>query len=446
MQRTTDMTAGKPASLILKFALPLILTNLGQQFYLIVDAAIVGRGIGVKALASVGAADWTYWLVLWTIAGFTQGASIFVSRYFGDKNYKNLNKTIAMSAILCSAVGVLLTVVGILAVSPVLTALKTPDDIIGGAKVYLYTMIAGTMVVMAYNLTSSILRAFGDGKSPLYAMIISAILNIFLDLLFVMVFKWGIFGAAFASVLSQLVSFIYCFMQIKKIDCVNPDKEARTFDFKMIKDLTVFSIPLAAQYMVIALGGIILQSTINLQGSIFVAGYTAVNKVYGLLESSALSLGVAFSTFFAQNFGAGKKDRVKQGIATGIKLCVIASVIVSVTVMLSGRYLLEFFLDVNEAGGIEALNVAWNYLKLMTICLVILYLIYVYKNALLSFGVSLWSMISGISELFVRVIMGKIIINFLGIGTLYYIEPASWVAALLFVMVPYYFCNKKYLA
>ncbi len=445
MSRTKDMTTGSSLKLILGFALPLILTNLGQQFYLLVDASIVGRGIGVKALASVGAADWSYWLVLWTIAGFTQGASIFVSRYFGEKNYKQLNKTIAMATILCSIIGVLLTVFGILLVNPVLDVLKTPHDIIGGARVYLITMISGTMIVMAYNLTASILRAFGDGKSPLIAMIISAVLNIFLDLLFVLKFKWGIFGAAFASVLSQLVSFVYCYIQIKKIDVVNFTKDCWRFNFHIIKDLTGLSLPLAVQYMIIALGGIILQSTINMQGSIFVAGYTAVNKLYGLLESSALSLGVAFSTFFSQNYGAGNKQRVRHGINVGIMLCISASVIVGLFVYAFGDNLLEFFIDANEAGGFEALEVAWNYLRYMLICLAILYLIYVYKNALQSVGVSRWSMISGISELVCRVTMGKILIHSFGVKTLYFIEPAAWVCALVFVMIPYYLIRNDYI-
>lgn len=436
--RTKDMTTGNPARLILGFSIPLIITNMGQQLYMMVDAAIVGRGVGVKALAAVGSADWIYWLILWSVIGLTQGFSTFISRHFGDKNYHDMNKTIAMSAVLCMVAGAICTIAGLVSANSVLLLLETPEDIIGGATVYLITMISGTMIVTAYNMASSILRAFGDGKSPLVAMIIAALLNVGLDLLFVIVFSWGIFGAAFASVLSQMVSFIYCFNQIKKISFVKIPRKLWKLDFALIKKLLLFSVPLSLQYMVIALGGIILQSTINLQGSIFVAGYTAVNKLYGLLECTAISLGTAFSTFFSQNFGAGKKERVRQGVKIGIKLCVIASVIIGVFVFVSKEYLLKLFLDVSEEGGREAIKIGCRYLILMSVCMPILYIIYVYRNILQSAGISLWSLISGIAEFAVRVIMGKVIILWAGVNTLYYIEPAAWVAALAFVMVPYY--------
>lgn len=440
MKRTTDMTVENrsPGKLILGFSLPLIITNMGQQLYMIVDAAIVGRGVGVKALAAVGAADWIYWLILWTIIGLTNGFSVFVSRYFGDKNYREMNKVIAMSTLLCVFIGVFLTVVGIVFAKPVLQALDTPGDVIDMSTVYLITMISGTLVVAAYNLASSILRALGDGKTPLMAMIIAALLNVGLDILFVIAFEWGVFGAAFASVLSQFVSFLYCCVQIKRTECIKFDKQIWHFDFKLVKKLIAFSVPLSMQFMVIAVGGIILQSTINMQGSYFVAGYTAVNKLYGLIECTAISLGTAFTTFFAQNLGAGKIQRVKQGVKTGIKFCLVASLIISSIILVFGKFLLMLFLDVSKEGGSFALSIGWKYLWIMALCLAILYIIYVYRSVLQAAEISVWSMISGFGELFVRVVMGKVVILWLGLETLFFIEPVAWVAALLFVMIPYY--------
>ena len=191
MNRTTDMTSGNPARLILKFAIPLIITNIGQQLYMIVDGIIVGRGVGVDGLASVGATDWIYWMILWSVIVMTQGFATFVSRYFGEKNYEKINKTIAMSTALSAAVAIVLTVTGIISARPLLELLKTPADIIDGAEVYLITMISGTAVVTAYNLSAAILRAFGDGHSPFVAMVISAVLNVGLDALFVFAFKIG---------------------------------------------------------------------------------------------------------------------------------------------------------------------------------------------------------------------------------------------------------------
>lgn len=445
MARTVDMTKGNPAKLIMSFAIPLIITNLGQQFYMMVDAAIVGRGVGVRALAAVGSADWSYWLILWAVTSLTQGFSIFVSRAFGEQNFRDMNKTIAMSTILSAVVGLLFTVIGVLAARPVLELLDTPGDIIDDATVYLVTMISGTLVVTAYNMASSILRAFGDGKSPLIGVVIAALLNISLDLLFVMVFHWGIFGAAFASVLSQLVSFLYCFLQIRRVPEVHLNKDLWKPDFVRIKELLLFGLPLATQSVVIALSGIILQSTINLQGSFFVAGYTALNKMYGFLESSAISLGIAFSTFFAQNYGAGNKKRVLQGVRTGIYLSAGLSVIVMLFMLLGGKTLLLMFLDVSKEGGAEALEVAWRYLKIMSYFLVILYVIYVYRNVLPAMGISIWSMIGGVVEGIIRVGMGKFLVPLWGTEVFYYIEPFSWLGAFLLVVIPYYCCRKKYL-
>ncbi|MBR5543784.1 MAG: MATE family efflux transporter [Oscillospiraceae bacterium] len=445
MIKTTDMTVGKPIKLILQFALPLIITNLGQQLYMIVDAAIVGRGVGVKALAAVGSADWIIWLFLWTVCVLTQGFATFVSRYFGEKNFTELNRTIAMSTVLSVAFALVLTLAGVFTAKPLLLLLDTPQDIIDSAAIYLITMIAGTVVVTLYNLAAAILRALGDSKTPLVAMIIAAVLNIGLDLLFVVVLKLGVFGAAIASVISQLFSFFYCLVQIKNISCIFLPREMWQLDFTRIKELFFFGFPLALQYIVISLGGVILQSTINLQGSFFVAGYTAVNKLYGLLECSAISLGSAFSTYFAQNFGAGRNDRVLSGVRASFLLSVIAAAVVALLTMIFEKNLLQFFLDPSMEGGFEAMQTGKNYLVLMCINMPVLYLIYVYRHILQAVGNSLWSMLSGFAEFIIRVSMGKFLFLILGVNTLYYIEPAAWLGALVTVMIPYYILRKKYL-
>ena len=443
MKRTTDMTVGSPTKHLLVFALPLIVTNLGQQLYMIVDAAIVGRGVGVKALAAVGATDWIYWLILWTVTGMTQGVSTFVSRYFGDKNYRDMNKSIAMCTILCGAVGGVLTLAGLFAAKPLLLLLNTPDDILDGAITYLLTMIAGTLVVAAYNMAASVLRALGDGKTPLIAMGIAALLNVGLDLLFVLVFHMGIFGAALASVLSQLVSFVYCLVQVRRIDCVKLDRETWRMDWKMMKSLFAFGMPLALEFIVISLGGIVLQSAINLQGSTFIAGYTATNKVYGLLESSALSLGVAASTFLAQNYGARKYDRVKRGVWTSTVIVLLMSVVVSVVMYLVRNPFMKLFMDSAEEGGPEAHAIAVYYLTILCVTLSILYLLHIFRNTLQAIGVSVWSMLSGVAEFVARVIMSKWVIDLMGSDALFVAEPVAWLAALLFVLIPYFFYRKR---
>ena len=445
MAKITDMTSGNPMRLILNLSFPLIISNIGQQLYMIADGAIVGRGVGVKAFAAVGATDWIIWLVIWSMTVITQAFSTFVSRYFGEKNYARMNKVIAMSSLLSAVIGSILGLCGIITARWLLTLLGTPDDIIGDAVIYLVSMSAGTLVVTAYNMAASVLRALGDGKTPFWAMVIAAVLNVGLDILFVMVFKWGVFGAAVASVMAQAVSFVYCIIQIKRIECVNITRDDLKPDFKMLRELFLFGVPLCLQYIIISVGGIILQSTINAQGSIYVAGYTAINKLYGLLESTAISLGIALSTFYAQNYGAGKTERVKKGVRTGAVLAIVLAVFVMILVLLFGKYMLMLFLDTKMEGGTEALEIGWQYLRLMAYGLVILYSVYVYRNVLQAIGISSWSLISGISEFLVRVIMGKVLVLYMGIDLLYYVEPIAWVGALVFVMVPcmcYY--KKKY--
>lgn len=446
MEQVTDMTQGKPAKLILSFALPLILTNVGQQLYMVVDSSIVGRGVGLKALAAVGSADWTYWLILWTVQGLTQGFAVFISHYFGKQDYRNVNKTIAMSTILCAIVGIVMTIIGLFAAKPLLMRLKTPHDIIDNATIYLMTMIAGTLIVTAYNMAAAVLRAFGDGKSPLIAMAIAACLNVGLDLLFVMVFHWGVFGAAFASVTAQLFSFLFCLVRIRKVEYVQFAKGDWKFNGKMAAEMLAFGLPIALQMIVIAISGMVLQSAINLQESIFIAGYTAMNKMFGLLESSAFALGAASSTFFAQNYGAGRKDRVRSGVRTSAVISVIMAVCVTFVMLLIGRYLLQMFIDATEEGATEALQIGFRYLVIASVSLVILYLIHVYRNAMQALGNSFWSMISGFAECAVRILVSKGAVLVLGTGVLYFVEPAAWVGALLFIMIPYYCYQNKLLS
>ena len=445
MSRTKDMTVGNPFKLILTFAFPLILTNLGQQLYMIVDAAIVGRGVGVKALAAVGATDWSYWVVLWTITTLTQGFATFVSRYFGEKNYKKMNKAVAMSVLLSAVVAIVLTVAGLLLTRPVLALLKTPADIFNDSATYLSVMIGGSLAVAGYNMTASILRALGDGKTPMIAMVIAAVLNIGLDALTVFVFKWGVLGAALASVLSQLIAFFYCYRQIMKVECIALDKEAFRPDFAMMKDLLAFGLPLALQYLVINGSGMILQSTINLQGSIFVAGYTANNKMYGLLECSAISLGFSATTFFSQNYGAKNADRLRSGMGATIGIAIGMAVVVGGIMALFGRQLLSLFIDHTEVGSGEALNIAWQYLMTMSSALIVLYLIYVYRSALQSMGSSIPSLISGFTECGARVLVAKGLYFWFGQEALYFSEPAAWLGSLVFIMGAYYVLRHRYI-
>jgi len=446
MSKTRDMTVGNPTKLIFTFSMPLLLTNVCQQLYQIADASIVGKGMGVKALAAVGATDWTYWIILWTITTMTQGFATFISRYYGEHNYQKMNKAIANSVSLTAFVALVLTVGGLLLAGPVLDLLKTPADIRDDAVIYLSTMVAGSLAVAGYNITASILRALGDGKSPMIAMILGAVLHIGLAVITVFVFHWGVFGAALSSILSQAVAFLYCLRQILRISFVSLTKEDFKPDFAMMKKLLGFGLPLAIQYWVINISGMVMQSTINLQGSIFIAGYTAMNKVYGLLECSAISLSFSATTFFSQNFGAKQLARIRSGMRATTVIAIGMALAVGGLMILFGRQLLSsLFIDFSEAGATEALAVGYRYVVTMSACLIILYLIYVYRSILHSVGSSIPSMISGFTEFGGRVLIAKVFFPIFGAESLFFAEPAAWLGSLLFIMASYYVLRGRYL-
>ena len=438
MSRITDMTSGNPTKLIFQFAVPLILANVGQQLYMIVDAMIVGQGLGVEALASLGATDWVYWLVLWSVLALTQGFAILITQKFGEGDYKAVRKSITMSILLSVVIGVLITIISLMAAKPLLQLLNTPSNIIQGSQTYLTTMYLGTLIVMAYNMSAAILRAFGDGKTPLIAMGIAALINIGLDSLFIMVFKWGIIGAAIATLIAQMISFIYCAVILSRIDFLKFTKADWIMDKQITKELCRLGFPLMLQHVFVAVGGVILQSVINSCGFIFVAAFTATNKLYGLLESSALSFGFATSTFIAQNYGAGNMVRIKEGFRKATVLALVSSVIISVVMLIGGKQILRLFIAADEGASEAILALAYQYLSVMSILLFILYLLHTYRNALMGLGNTMMPMVSGIVEFIMRVGVALIMPSLLGEKGLFLAEPAAWTGCLLVLAVAYY--------
>lgn len=425
------MTEGSPAKLILSFSLPLMAANLGQQLYMIVDTMIVGKGVGVEALASVGATDWSYWLALWVIQAMTQGFAISISQHFGEGNQSRIKKTVAMSIWLCLGIGVVLTVSGLVFARFLLRILQTPDPIFQRALSYLMILYAGILVVMAYNMAAAILRSLGDGKTPLIAIVIAAITNILLDLLFVLVFRWGVAGAAFATVLAQLLAFIYCLLVMRKIDLLKMERKDWKPDSSIIKRQCGLGIPLALQHVLIAIGGMILQSSINRHGFVFIAGFTATNKIYGLLESSAISLGYAVTTYTAQNYGAGRYDRIRNGLKSSVLIAAAMSVCVSAAMIAGGRAVLGLFIDSTSSSAAEVLEISYHYLFIMSCLLSSLYLLYAFRNTLQGLGNTVAPFLSGVMEFFARVSVAVYFSRLWGTEAIFFAEPCAWAAATL---------------
>ena len=435
---TKDMTKGQPAKLLLFFALPLMLGNLFQQLYTMVDTIIVGQGVGINALASLGAADWLNWMFIGFVTGITQGFSIIFAQYYGAGDVKALRASVGNSLVLTALAAIFFTVAGQLLIVPILTLLDTPADIFAGSEIYLRVVIGGVTVSLMYNFEAALLRALGDSRTPLMAMVTAALTNVALDLIFVLVFKWGIAGAASATIIAQGVSFVYCFAAIRKIDIIRIKRDDISIHAGMSKKLLIVGVPIVFQNTMISIGGMILQSVVNSYGFLFVAGYTAANKLYGLLETAATSFGFAITTYTAQNLGAGNFRRIRKGMRSAVMMALVTSVVVSVIMLIFGRPVLRLFIS-NETGQVEeVLEIAYLYLSIMSYFLAVLYALHTYRSALQGLGNTVVPMLSGIMEFIMRTTAVMLLPRFVGEKGVFYAEVLAWAGAVVILVTSYY--------
>ena len=427
--KITNMTEGSPSKLIITFALPLMVGNIFQQLYTVIDTMVVGRALGVSALAALGATDWLNWLFSGLVQGFAQGFSILMAQEFGSGNYKRLRKVIFNSLILSVICSLLILVISQACAHPILTLLHTPDDIMDNSLLYLRIIFLGMPVIMAYNLSASILRYLGDSKTPLHAMIAASITNIVLDLIFVLIFHWGIAGAAIATLLAQLLSSVYCFYFIRRIEILKTAKEELVMEKAICGKLLLLSSPIAFQNTVIFIGGMIVQSVVNSFGVLFIAGFTATNKLYGILESAATSYGYSMSTYAGQNLGAGNIKRIRKGVRSAMLIALATSFTISFIMLLLGRYILTWFLSGDPAQIEAALEIAYHYLAIMSLFLSTLYLLYIIRSTLQGTGDTFMPFVSGIAEFVMRVGAALILPRFLGQDGIFYAEILAWIGA-----------------
>ena len=434
-----DMTSGSPAKHILVFALPIMIGNILQQMYTIVDTIVVGRVIGVKALAAVGSADWLNWLVLGTIIGFCHGFSIMIAQRFGAADYVEMRKAVAMSILLSAFVAILFTILFLPLARILLVILNTPTDIIEDSLKFLNIMFSGIVVITGYNILSSILRALGNSKTPLVAMGIASVINIILDFIFVLLFRWGVSGAAAATVSAQLFSCLYCMKALNNIDLLKTSRKDWIPDKKIILELIKIGTPMAFQNAIIGIGGVVVQSVINGFGVIFVAGFTAAMKLYGLLELAATSFGFAVASFTGQNHGSKKFERIRTGINSALKMSISVALVISTITLLLGRQIVRLFVSGSPSDVKTVVDIAYNYLAIMSILLFVLYMLYIYRSALQGMGDTLIPMISGFVELLMRVGIVLLLPLLLGRNGVYFAEVIAWVGAEIILMITYYY-------
>ena len=438
-----NMTTGKPASLILSFALPLMVGNVFQQLYTVVDTMVVGKALGVNALAALGAAEWMNWLMLGIIQGLTQGFAILMAQEFGAGNPEKLREATGSSILLSIFSALFLVISGQLLARPLLELLQTPPEILGNTLLYLRFIYFGVPIVLAYNLLASILRALGDGKTPLYAMVVASFTNIALDLLFVLVFHWGIAGAAIATLIAQMVSSLYCLWHIRKIDLLILKREHFKLKASLSKKLFLLGMPMAFQNAIIAIGGMIVQSVVNTYGVVFIAGFTATNKLYGILEVAATSYGYSMVTYAGQNLGAGKTDRIRKGMRAANGIAVLTSLVISACMLIFGRFILGLFISGTPQETVQALDVGYFYLTIMSLFLPVLYILHVTRSAIQGMGNTVLPMVSGITEFIMRTLTSYLLPLAVGEIGIFFAEIMAWIGADVILITSYFVTIKK---
>jgi putative MATE family efflux protein len=321
---------------------------------------------------------------------------------------------------------------------PVLTLMATPQEIRPMSTQYLTVLFVGLPVVMAYNLLAGILRALGDGKSPLYAMVVASVLNVGLDILFVAGLGWGVSGAAVATVIAQFCSCIFCVSRLAKIGFIRPTRSDLHPDRRIALQLMRLGVPVAAQNGVIGVGGMIVQTIVNPLGVAFIAGYTATNKLYGVLEIAAISFGYAVSAYAGQNLGAGKIRRIRQGVHTAVLLGVAVSAVIGMLMILFGGKLTASFITGTAQEVAEATRIAAEYLFLMSACLPILYILHIYRSALQGMGNTVMPMASGFAEFVMRTGSALLLPALIGYQGVFWAEVLAWLGADCILVTSYY--------
>ena len=438
-----DMTKGNTTKLLLEFAIPMLIGNIFQQVYNIVDSAIVGKSIGADALAAVGSTGSISFLFFSFCIGVGSGGGIVASKYFGAKDDKNVKRVIANSAYIMLVASILMGFLGFFLAGPVLRLLNTPADIYDMAKLYLEIMCIGIPMVGMYNYGSSMLRALGDSRTPLIFLIASCFINGGLDALFVCVFHAGVFGAALATLISQVLSAAGCLIySYKTNEYFRIEKDLRGVSPKIIWECFRLGSMLALQMGMIAVSCIALQRYVNGFGSVVVAAFTASGRIEQIIQQPYNSLGMAISTHAGQNLGAGKDYRIREGFKKGILIALIFSLLMLPVMQFFGEPIISIFVD-----DPEVIRLGAKALQITSAFYFALGTIYVSRGILNGIGDAAFAFINGGVEMFGRIVFPlgiALLFPYLGVWGIWLSAGLTWFISGLFAMVRYYFkvCRK----
>lgn len=446
MNKTTslernNLTIGNPIKKIIVFSIPVLLGLLFQQLYGIVDAIIVDRTLGQVCFSAIGITGPLLGLVLGFAQGLPAGFSIVTSQFFGAGEMEKVRKSIATSIILCALITVILTVISLLITRPLLKLLNTPDKYFEYAVSYISTIFYGIGASILYNMVAFILRALGDSKTPLYFLLVASVLNIGLDLLFIMVFDMEIAGAGWATVLSQLLAGIAClvYMFIKYPTVRLSKKDWKTSWAFCGKHLYI-GVPMGFQFSVISLGLMIQQSAINSLGDDVVTAYSAATRIENLAVQPFCALGTAMATFSGQNYGAKQYDRLLQGVRQSLVIGVVTTVVVAAIIAMFGEEMTYWF--ISTATERQA-QLCQQYLRYQVSFYLVLLAIYIYRNALQGMNYSSVTVVACVMELVMRGVAAFFLVKWLGFPGICLSNPVAWIGSDLALLPAYFIAAKK---
>ena len=430
-----DLTKGYPAKVIMMFAIPLMFGYIFQQLYNMADSKIVSEFVGTDALAAVGATAVVSNTIIGFVNGLTQGFTILVANSFGARDMGRMRRFVAGTIKLTLSVAVVLTVLGLIFIVPILELLNTPAGIMPDAVAYVRIIITGIIFTAIYNMCASILRAVGDSKTPLYCLLIAVVANIALDLLFVCVFQWGIEGAAIATVIAQALSGFLCGAYILvKFKEVLPTKEDWHLEQGQYPNLITTGLSMGLMGCIVNIGSIVLQSAINDLGTNIVAAHTASRRVFDIMTVTVYTVGVAMTTYTSQNMGAGKPDRVRQGVRHSNLIVTGITVMLIVFCYTLGRPLLSWITSTDNP---EIVNASVMYLRVSVWFFFVLGPLFVLRCTLQGMGRKIIPVCSSVLEMLVKVLSASFLVpafQYVGVA---FTEPISWIVMTILLATAY---------
>lgn len=436
-----DMTEGQPIKLILGFAVPMLLGMLFQQFYSMVDTVIVGKFLGVDALAAVGSTSAINFMVIGFVQGVCSGFAIPVAQRFGAQDYSDMRRFVANSAWMSAIFAVVMTAVIGLLTWNILEWMQTPENIIQGAYDYIFYIFLGIPATFLYNILSGIIRSLGDSRTPVYFLILSSLLNVVLDLAFIAGIGMGVEGAAYATVISQVVSGVCCWCYMKKkFPILKMQEEERRLSRIHVGILCGMGIPMGLQYSITAIGSVVIQTSINGLGSIAVASVTAGQKVSAFFCCPFDALGATMATYAGQNVGAKKLDRIESGVKSATIIGCIYGAAAFAVLFLFGGVIPLLFVDAAEA---EVIRQAHQFLIINSMAYILLVFVNVWRFTIQGMGYSLFAVLAGVCEMAARALVGLFLVPIFGYVAICFASPFAWLLADLFLVPAFYSCIRQ---